>query len=102
MEVQSGGMHAFQTIIPGHATLFSSSDSAGTFVRFQPQSADFQKEVGADVETVLEQTLLTRSTLTEGDWVAVSHAERQWDLRVQQLQPAAQVSVIGQSHGCIA
>ena len=68
---------------------------AGSFVRFQPQTAAFQKQVGAEVETVLEQALLTRSTLTEGDWVSVVHSDQQFDLRVQQLQPASQVSVIG-------
>lgn len=68
---------------------------AGSFVRFQPQTADFQRQVGPDIETVLEQALLTRSTLTEGDWVSVAHADRQYDLRVQGLRPAGQVSVIG-------
>ena len=70
--------------------------TAGSFVRFQPQSAEFQRQVGGDVEVVLETALLTRSTLTEGDWLSVAHGGQKYDLRVQQLQPAPQVSVIGE------
>ncbi len=69
--------------------------SAGTFAKFQPATADFQKEVGADMEGVLEAALHARSSLSQGDWVDAQHAGRSFALRVQQLQPEAAVSVIG-------
>lgn len=65
-------------------------------MRFQPRDADFQREVGDGIEGLLEQALLTRSTLTEGDWVRAQQGDRAWDLRVQQLRPDPQVSVIGE------
>ncbi|KAK9862696.1 hypothetical protein WJX84_000990 [Apatococcus fuscideae] len=66
----------------------------GTFAKFQPATADFQKEVGADMEGVLEAALHARSSLSQGDWVDAQHAGRSFALRVQQLQPEAAVSVI--------
>ena len=82
--------------------IIAACHGAGTFVRFQPKDAGFQQAVAQDIETVLESTLLTRSTLTEGDWLSVTHQDRLWALRVQQLQPASQVSVIGESRSSYA
>ena len=64
-------------------------------MRLQPQTADFQKQVGDSVEDVLVAALSARSTITQGDWLAVDFADGHYQLRVQQLQPARQVSVIG-------
>ena len=72
--------------------------AAGTFARFQPATADFQKEVGADMEAVLEAALHARSSLSQGDWVEAHHAGRSYALCVQHLEPEAAVSVIGESH----
>ena len=69
----------------------------GTFARFQPATADFQKDVGADMEAVLEAALHARSSLSQGDWVVARHAGQSYALRVQHLQPEAAVSVIGGS-----
>ena len=68
---------------------------AGTFARLQPKTADFQQEVGEHMEAVLEAALSTRSTITEGDWLAVDFCGKKFLLRVQSLLPAPQVSVIG-------
>lgn len=43
----------------------------GTYVRFQPRTADFQREVGDAVGEVLTAALFTHSVLTEGDWIQV-------------------------------
>ena len=69
----------------------------GTFARFQPATADFQKDVGAEMEAVLEAALHARSSLSQGDWVNAQHAGQSYALRVQHLQPEAAVSVIGES-----
>ena len=72
---------------------------AGTYVRFQPRSADFQRDVGADLEQVLSAAMLTRSTLTEGQWVQVEHAGTVYSLKVLSLQPAPAVSIVGEHLG---
>lgn len=64
-------------------------------MRFQPRSADFQKEVGGDVRAVLEAALERHSTLSEGDWISVPFAGTAFDLTVQKLRPGRAVSVIG-------
>lgn len=69
-------------------------------MRFQPRSADFQKEVGADVRAVLEAALERHSTLSEGDWISVPFAGRAFDLFVQKLRPGRAVSVIGARSVC--
>lgn len=68
----------------------------GEYVRFQPRTADFQKEVGPDVRAVLEAALERHSTLSEGDWISVPFAGRTFDLTVQKLRPGRAVSVIGE------
>ena len=67
----------------------------GTYVRFQPRSAVFQDAVGDSVEQVLQASMFTHSTLTQGEWVQVQHAGTQHDLKVLALRPAAAVSIIG-------
>lgn len=69
---------------------------AGTYCRLQPLQADFHQDVRENVREVLEAALFTHSTLTEGDWISVDFGGRAYDLRVQQLEPAPQVSVIGE------
>ncbi|KAK9824172.1 hypothetical protein WJX72_008287 [[Myrmecia] bisecta] len=66
----------------------------GTYARFQPRTADFQKEVAESVEAVLEAALATHCALTEGDWIRVPFGGKDYDLRVQKLKPEPQVSVI--------
>ncbi len=66
----------------------------GTYVRFQPRSAGFQEEVGEGVE--LQASMFTHSTLTQGEWVQVSHAGTLHDLKVLALKPEAAVSIIGE------
>ena len=76
---------------------------AGTYVRFQPRSAGFQEHVGDGVEQVLQAAMFTHSTLTEGEWVQVSHGGAQHDLKVLALKPESAVSVIGELrlHDCV-
>ena len=64
-------------------------------MRLQPMTAAFQKLVGDSVEDVLVAALSARSTITEGDWLGVDFADSHYQLRVQQLRPSRQVSVIG-------
>eukprot|EP00775_Hariotina_reticulata_P010375 gene10375-10533_t len=69
----------------------------GTYVRFQPELRAFHEVVGADPEvlrTVLESCLLGYCTLSEGDWVQVTHDGVDYNLRVLELQPGPAVSVI--------
>ena len=70
----------------------------GTYVKFQPRSAGFQEEVGEGVEQVLQASMFTHSTLTQGEWVQVSHAGTLHDLKVLALKPEAAVSIIGKLH----
>jgi Ubiquitin fusion degradation protein UFD1 len=70
----------------------------GTYCRLQPLTADFHQDVSHDVRDVLEAALLTHSTLTEGDLVSVDFGGKAYDLRVQQLQPEPQISVIGEKN----
>lgn len=69
---------------------------AGTYVRFQPRSAGFQEEVGDGVEHVLQASMFTHSTLTQGEWVQVSYAGTLHDLKVLSLKPEPAVSIIGE------
>ena len=68
---------------------------AGTYARFQPRAAGFQEEIGESVEQVLQASMFTHSTLTEGEWVQVHHAGSLHDLKVLALKPEAAVSIIG-------
>ena len=65
-------------------------------MRFQPRSADFQKVVGEGVEHVLQASMFTHSTLTEGEWVQIAHEGTLHDVKVLSLQPEAAVSIIGE------
>ena len=65
-------------------------------MRFQPRSADFQKAVGEGVEHVLQASMFTHSTLTEGEWVQIAHKGTLHDLKVLSLQPGPAVSIIGE------
>lgn len=47
------------------------------------------------MEQVLQASMFTHSTLTQGEWVQVQHAGTQHDLKVLALKPAAAVSIIG-------
>lgn len=71
---------------------------AGTYVKFQPRHAAFQKAVGDDVSAVLEAALATHSCLSAGDWLRVAGAAAgpPYDLRVLELRPGSAVSVIGE------
>ena len=51
--------------------------------------------MGESVEQVLQASMFTHSTLTQGEWVQVQHAGTQHDLKVLALKPAAAVSIIG-------
>lgn len=66
----------------------------GTYARLQPETADFQKAAGGQMEEVLVDALSTRSAVSEGDWLPVEVTGTQFRLRVQQLRPTQQVSVI--------
>lgn len=66
----------------------------GSYVKFQPRHAAFQKSVGDDVRDCLEASLATHSCLSTGDWLRVSTGEKEHDLRVLNLQPASAVSII--------
>ena len=69
---------------------------AGTYVRFQPRSADFQPALGEVMEHALQASMFTHSTLTEGEWVQIAHDGTMHDVKVLTLQPEAAVSIIGQ------
>ena len=53
------------------------------------------------MEAVLEAALRVRSTLTVGDWLPATMGERTFDLHVNRLQPADQVSIIGTCLDCL-
>ena len=58
--------------------------------------------MGESVEQVLQASMFTHSTLTQGEWVQVQHAGTQHDLKVLDLKPEAAVSIIGMStHHCV-
>ena len=69
---------------------------AGTYVKFQPRQAAFQKELGDSVSDALEAALHTRSALSVGDWLLLEHGGASFHLRVLELQPSPSVSVIGE------
>ena len=52
--------------------------------------------MGDGVEQVLQAAMFTHSTLTQGEWVQVSHGGTQHDLKVLTLKPESAVSVIGE------
>ena len=79
--------------IPNQATLL-----AGTYVRLQPETSDFQKVAGDATEDILVNALSKRSALSEGDRLSVEIGDAIYWLRVQQLKPKPHVSVIGKSH----
>ena len=66
-------------------------------MRFQPLTADFQREVGDDVRAVLEAALERHSTLTEGNRISAPFGEVSFELLVQKLRPGNAISVIGES-----
>lgn len=68
---------------------------AGTYVRFQPRSADFQTALGSGMELALQASMFTHTTLTEGEWVQIAHEGASHDVKVLALQPESAVSVIG-------
>ena len=68
---------------------------AGTFVRLQPTVAHFHQEAGEAMEDILVAALSKRSAISVGDTVVVESAGDTFELTVQQLRPAPQVSVIG-------
>ena len=72
------------------------ADVTGTYVRFQPRSADFQEALGDVMEQALQASMFTHSTLTEGEWVQIGHEGTMHDVKVLTLQPEAAVSIIGE------
>ena len=70
---------------------------AGEYARFQPRTAEFQRAVGEDVRGALEAALARHSALTQGDWIRVPFAGRDFELLVQKTRPGKAVSVIGPS-----
>eukprot|EP01023_Acetabularia_acetabulum_P025424 TRINITY_DN2433_c0_g1_i3.p1 TRINITY_DN2433_c0_g1~~TRINITY_DN2433_c0_g1_i3.p1 ORF type:complete len:356 (+),score=59.84 TRINITY_DN2433_c0_g1_i3:149-1069(+) len=66
----------------------------GQYVQFQPLNASFQKEVGDEISNVLESTLASYCTLTEGDIIQTQHQDQTYQLKVLRLQPDAAVSII--------
>lgn len=54
----------------------------GSYVRLQPMCHGFHEALGEGLREALEGELLGHSTLTEGDWVTVTHEGRDWPLRV--------------------
>ena len=73
---------------------------AGSYVRFQPRLADFQRDTGDAVGDALTAALLTHAALSEGDWVEVPLGDATYDLRVLELRPSPAVSVIGAPVPC--
>lgn len=69
---------------------------AGTYVKFQPRQAAFQKELRDGVSDALEGALHARSALSVGDWLSLQHGGVSYHLRVLELQPSPSVSVIGE------
>ena len=106
--VQAGGdanlCYSFTTKewqkVPGQQTkktpLSAVADVIGTYVRFQPRSADFQEALGDVLEQALQASMFTHSTLTEGEWVQIGHEGTMHDVKVLTLQPEAAVSIIGE------
>lgn len=78
----------------GHVIVTYKKLPKGTYVSFQPRSAGFQEEVGDGVEQVLQASMFTHSTLTQGEWVQVSYAGTFHDLKVLALKPEPAVSII--------
>ena len=68
----------------------------GTYVRLQPATANFHQEVGDSMEEILVAALSKRSAVSVGDTLLVDGLDQPFELKVQQLLPAAQVSVIGE------
>ena len=81
--------------MPKHYGLILYLSDAGTFVRLQPETADFQKAAAEVMEDVLVAAIFKRSALSRGDWIDVDVHGTNHRLKVQQLQPKHQVSVIG-------
>lgn len=71
-------------------------DVIGTYVRFQPRSAEFQEALGGVMEQALQASMFTHSTLTEGEWVQIGHEGTMHYVKVLTLQPEAAVSIIGE------
>lgn len=67
----------------------------GTFARLQPETSEFQKVAADSMEDVLVAALSKRSALSEGDLLDVELGDAVFRLRVQQLKPKPQISVIG-------
>ena len=63
----------------------------GTWVKLQPRSKDFQGELAVDADidlrALLEATMQRRSALTVGDDVMVPFGDREFPLRVVEVQP---------------
>lgn len=89
--------HRCGQVIPVWPKQTMSDIAAGTYVRFQPRSADFQEALGEVMEHALQASMFTHSTLTEGEWVQIAHEGTTHDVKVLALQPEAAVSVIGNS-----
>ena len=75
---------------------------SGSYVRFQPRMADFQRDAGEDVGDALTTALMTHAALSVGDWLEVPLGDASYDLRVMELRPAPTVSVIGALFWCAA
>lgn len=64
----------------------------------QPRGVGFHLEgqdvVNIDLQKVLERTLQTHATLTEGDWIPVRHEGRAYELVVRTLEPEPALCLI--------
>ena len=68
----------------------------GTRAVFQPRIKEFQATLnaspGIDIKSCLEACLSTYSCLAVGDWVTVTLEEREFDLRVKELEVAGEAA----------
>jgi ubiquitin fusion degradation protein 1 len=64
----------------------------------QPRGVGFhidgQEVVNLDLQKVLERTLQSHATLTEGDWLPVRHEGRAYELVIRTLEPEAAISLL--------
>ncbi|OLY84794.1 Ubiquitin fusion degradation protein 1 [Smittium mucronatum] len=74
-------------------TIQNVSLSLGTFVKIQPQSADFLDI--SDHRAVLENALRKFSTLTEGDLFTISYNDKNYDILVLETKPSKEgISIV--------
>ncbi|KAK3286830.1 hypothetical protein CYMTET_5633 [Cymbomonas tetramitiformis] len=65
----------------------------GTYAKLQPIGHEFQKHI-VNIKETLEASLMLHSALTVGDPLMVTHDGQTYEVRVKELHPETQVSVI--------